>query len=81
MSKRRSRLDMLMSMLRLLEKGGQIQTALLWANNISYDVGADLLRESVEASLILFKEQPQKYYITDKGKEALGRYDALRELI
>ena len=72
---------MLMSMLRLLEKGGQIQTALLWANNISYAVGADLLRESVEASLILFKEQPQKYYITDKGKDALGRYDALRELI
>ena len=72
---------MLMSMLRLLEKGGQIQTALLWANNISHAIGTDLLRESVEADLIVYKELPGKYYITSKGKDALCRYEALRELI
>ena len=79
--RRRSRLDMLMSMLRLLEKGGQIQTALFWQNTISHATGTDLLRESVEADLIVYKELPGKYYITSKGKDALCRYDALRELI
>lgn len=72
---------MSMYMLRLLEKEDRTQTALVYKTVLCQKTGLEIIQELVEKALIAWNERTEHYCLTIAGKIALGRYEALRELI
>lgn len=81
MGKHRSKLEQQMEILLLLEQEDRIQSDLMYGCKLTHTRLVNLLQELVEKRLIAWNERTEKYWLTITGKDCLGRYAALRELI
>ena len=81
MGKHRSKLEQQMEILLLLEKEDRLQTDLMYGCKLTHVRLVNLLQGLVEKALIAWNDRTGSYYLTIAGKDCLGRYAALRELI
>ena len=77
----RSTLEQQMDILLLLKEEDRIQTALMYGCNMDHKRITAHLQYLVERALVAWNERTEHYYLTIAGKDAIGRYEALRELI
>jgi len=80
---RRSWLDIKMDVLRVISMGISKPTKIMYAANVSWAVLVEVLGEFVEKGLVRVEEKGERraYYITEKGADALSKYDGIREAI
>jgi predicted transcriptional regulator len=69
----RDRLDIIADILNVVSREAK-KTQIMYQANLSYKVLQRYLGEIVEASLILFENENQRYLLTGKGQEYLVAY-------
>jgi predicted transcriptional regulator len=69
----RDRLDIIADILHVASQDAK-KTQIMYQANLSYKVLQRYLTETIEASLLIFENQNQRYKITFKGHEYLDAY-------
>lgn len=87
LSQRRSRLDIMMTVLRAIRDGEDKPTRIMYTANMSWNSTQKILENLQEQDLILVTEEPglkrakKRYHITDKGLNVLQYFEGAKELI
>ena len=69
----RDKLDIIADILTVASRNAK-RTQIMYQANLSYKVLCKYLNEVVEASLLSFENEQQRYVLTVKGKEFLETY-------
>jgi len=69
----RDRLDIIADILNVVSREAK-KTQIMYQANLSYKVLQRYLTEIVEASLVSFEDESQRYLLTGKGHEYLDAY-------
>lgn len=69
----RDRLDIIADILNIASQDAK-KTQIMYQANLSYKVLQRCLTETIEASLVTFQNQNQRYKLTCKGQEYLDAY-------
>lgn len=69
----RDRLDIIADILNVAREEAR-KTQIMYQANLSYKVLQRYLAEIVDASLVIFENNDQRYRLTDKGHEFLDAY-------
>lgn len=77
----RTKLEMQIEMLRLLQIEDRITTHLMYGCMLNQSKGAALLQDLTEKDLVAWNETTGKFYLTGAGSDCLEAYAALRRLI
>jgi len=83
MSKKRSRLEIYIDILRVLKKGERKPTRIMYKTNLSWTPLQEIL-ESMTSQEIIKKievNKRKKYVITEKGLNVLRYFEEMMELI
>ena len=83
MSKKRSRLEICIDILRVLKKGERKPTRIMYKTNLSWKPLQEIL-ESMTSQEIIKKievNKRKKYVITEKGLNVLRYFEEMMELI
>jgi predicted transcriptional regulator len=81
MSKHRSKLEQQIEILLMLNNEDCLQSDIMYGCKLTHIRLVNLLQGLVEKALVAWNERTEHYYLTIAGKDAIGRYAALRELI
>ena len=83
MSKKRSRLEICIDILRVLKKGERKPTRIMYKTNLSWKPLQEILESMISQGLIIKKENKNKrlYEITEKGLNVLRYFDKVREMV
>lgn len=81
MGKHRSKLEQQIEILLMLDQEDCLQSDIMYGCKLTHIRLVNLLRGLVEKRLIAWNERTGKYWLTIAGKDALGRFAALSELI
>ncbi len=82
MDKKRNRLEIIYDILRVIrDRSGKIKpTHILYKSNLSHQMMGEYLEELKEKDFITEKktERSKTYFITEKGKEYLGKFNEIK---
>lgn len=81
MGKHRSKLEQQIEILLMLNNEDCLQSDIMYGCKLTHIRLVNLLQGLVEKRLIAWNERTGKYCLTIAGKDALGRFAALSELI
>lgn len=81
MGKHRSKLEQQIEILLMLNQEDCLQSDIMYGCKLTHIRLVNLLQGLVEKRLIAWNERTGKYWLTVAGKDALGRFAALSELI
>jgi len=83
MSKKRSRLEIYIDILRVLKKGERKPTRIMYKTNLSWTPLQEILNSMISQGLIIKKENKNKrlYEITEKGLNVLRYFNKVREMV
>lgn len=81
MGKHRSKLEQQIEILLMLNKEDCLQSDIMYGCKLTHIRLVNLLQGLVEKALIAWNDRTGSYYLTIAGKDVIGRYAALRELI
>jgi predicted transcriptional regulator len=81
MGKHRSKLEQQIEILLMLDQEDCLQSDIMYGCKLTHIRLVNLLQGLVEKRLIAWNERTGKYWLTIAGKDALGRFAALSELI
>ena len=83
MSPRRSRFQISVEVLTAISSGKQKPTRIMYACNLSWNSIKDTLDLLVAKGFVdeMYEERRKRYYITVKGRDVLGYYAGLQDLI
>jgi len=87
MSKRRSKLEIILTVLSIVADGVDKPTRIMYATNTSWTSNQNMLSELVELGLIEVeytqgkRRSNRRYVITDKGIKIIDYYDKASEII
>lgn len=81
MGKHRSKLEQQIEILLMLNQEDCLQSDIMYGCKLTHIRLVNLLQGLVEKRLIAWNERTGKYWLTIAGKDALGRFAALSELI
>ena len=81
MGKHRSKLEQQIEILLMLNQEDCLQSDIMYGCKLTHTRLVNLLQGLVENALVAWNERTGTYYLTIAGKDAIGRYEALRELI
>ena len=80
---RRSRLEICINVLQIVNKGCHKPTRIMYKSNLSWIPLCEVLSFLMKQGALRMKERGKKreYYITEKGKEILKYYEQLRSML
>ena len=81
MGKHRSKLEQQIEILLMLNEEDRLQSDIMYGCKLTHARLVNLLQGLVEKRLMAWNERTGTYYLTIAGKDAIGLYAALRELI
>ena len=87
MSDRRSRLEIMLSVLSTVKKGVDKQTRIMYSTNISWNPLQEVLSSLVKQELLREIEVPgnkrsrKRYEVTEKGVDVLTYFEGFNELL
>lgn len=87
MSRRRSRLDIVLNVLRAIREGTDKPTRIMYATNLSWKPTQDILNTLIEQGLLqeLKNEEGRRtktrYELTEKGQEVVRYFEKAKDLI
>ena len=87
MTKRRSRLEIMLAILSAVKNGIDKPTLIMYAADTSWSPTKSILSSLVNQGLLTMKETPRKkqtkrsYSITEKGTNVLRYFEGLNELV
>ena len=85
--KRRSKLDIMLSVLRTVEGGVAKPTKIMYASNMSWNLTQKVFTDLVNQNLLEMTEAPgskrstKRYMITEKGRNVLNYFDGAKALL
>ena len=87
LTKRRAKLEIMLSVLRAVQKGVDKPTRIMYAANMSWNPTQEVLKKLVEEGYLSVFDEPsdqrakRRYFITEKGLSVLRYFDGAEKLI
>ncbi|MEM2936190.1 MAG: DUF4364 family protein [Candidatus Bathyarchaeia archaeon] len=83
MIRKRSRLEIYLDILRVINRGIKKPTRIMYSTNLSWNPLQEILNSMIKQGLIQRQDTKNRkqYEITEKGKSALRYFDKAKELI
>jgi len=83
MIRKRSRLEIYLDILRVINRGVKKPTRIMYSTNLSWNPLQEILNSMIKQGLIERQDTKNRkqYEITEKGKSALRYFDKAKELI